>query len=77
MVPNPKRKPLDKSIKALRKTIANLEAELGYATDTNDERRRRTVRGLKIAHGPLRQELAGTRAEVDGLLERRSNCLHM
>lgn len=71
-VPNPKRKPLGKKIRALRKRIGELEAELGHATDTNEERRRPTVRGLKIAHGPLRQELAQAREELDRLVERRA-----
>ena len=70
-VPNPKRKPLDKKIKALRKEIKELEAELGRATDTNEESRRRTVRGLKIAHGELRQKLAEKREEMERLVERR------
>jgi len=71
-VPNPKRKPLGKKIKALRKKIRELEAELGHAADTNEESRRPTVRGLKIAHGPLRQELAQAREELERVVERRS-----
>jgi hypothetical protein len=70
-IPNPKRKPLDKKIRALRKKIETLEAELGRAADTNEESRRRTVRGLKIAHGPLRQELAKIREKRERLIERR------
>ncbi len=71
MVPNPKRKPLDKQINSLRKKIEDLEAELGRAADANKEERRSTVRGFKIAHGPLRRELARTREKLDALLERR------
>ncbi|HXV62773.1 MAG TPA: transposase [Vicinamibacteria bacterium] len=70
-VPNPKRKPLEKKMRALRKRIGELEAKLGHAADTNEESRRPTVRGLKIAHGPLRQELAQVREELARLVERR------
>ena len=70
-VPNPKRKPFDKNIKALRKEIKELEAELGRAADTNEESRRPTVRGFKIANGPLRQELANKGEELERLVERR------
>lgn len=72
MVPNPKRKPLDRKIKAHRKRIADLEGQLGHAADTNEESSRPTVRGLKIAYGTLRKELADTRAAVEELRQKRS-----
>jgi hypothetical protein len=70
-VPNPKRKPIETQMKALRARIAKLEAELGRAADANEESSRPTVRGLKIAHGALRQELAKAREELQSLAERR------
>jgi hypothetical protein len=71
IVPNPKRKPFDKKIKTLRKEIAELEAELGRAADTNEESHRSTVRGFKIANSQVRQELAKKREELERLVERR------
>jgi len=70
-VPNPERKSLDKKIRALRKEVTNLEAELGRAADANKEGCRPTVRGFKIAHGKRRQELAKVREDVDRLVARR------
>lgn len=71
MVPNPRRKPLDKKISALRKEATKLEAELGRAADANEESRRPTSRGFKIAHGKLRQELAKVREKIEALVVRR------
>jgi hypothetical protein len=70
LVPNPKRKALQKQVRALVQQIQTLQAQLGGALDHNDERRRRTVRGLKIAHGRLRRQIAQQR-QVLARLENR------
>lgn len=71
-VPNPKRKELDKRIAVLRNDVSKVEAQLGHAADRNDESRRPTVRGFKIAHGALRHELAKSRENLEALLATRT-----
>jgi len=70
-VPNPKRKLFDKQLRSLRKEAKELEAELGRAADANEESRRPTTRGFKIAHGSLRQKIAEVREKIDKLVEQR------
>jgi len=73
LVPNPTRKEMDKRVRKARREVERLEAEYGAAAIDNPERKRRTMRGFKIAHGteigvPLRQ----ARARVEELVEQRS-----
>ncbi len=68
--PNPKRKALEKKRNKAREKLRKLEAELGEAVAENDESRRRTVRGFKIAHSDLRKTIEETRREVESLTER-------
>jgi len=70
-VPNPQRIQLDKTIGRWRKEVKGLEAQLGREIDANDEGRRATARGFKIAHATLRKRLAETRDEIAKLIERR------
>ena len=61
LVANPKRARLQERVGEVRQEIEALEAELGRAVDQNDERRRRTARGVKIAHARLRRKLSERR----------------
>ena len=70
LVPNPKRKALKEQARTLSKHIQSLEAELGRALDGNDEGRRRTTRGFKIAQAGLRRRIAQQR-QVLSRLENR------
>jgi len=70
LVPNPKRKALQQQIRAAQQHLQTLEAQLGQALNHNQERRCRTVRGLKIAQARLRLHLARQR-QVLGRLENR------
>jgi hypothetical protein len=70
-VPNPERTKLDKRIGRWRQKVKDLEAQLGHAIDANDEARRTTARGFKIAHAGLRGQLAEARDEIAKLIERR------
>lgn len=72
-VPNPERTKLDKRIGRWRKKVKDLEAQLGHAIDANDEARRTTARGFKIAHAGLRGRLAEARDEITKLIERRKH----
>src|SRR6202048_3156123 len=70
-IPNPKRRALDKEIRAARADLARLEREYGAAAAANAEPRRPTMRGFKIAHGRLGKQLRTTRARVAQLFEQR------
>jgi transposase len=70
-VPNPKRRALDKAIRAARNDLAKLEREYGAAAADNTERRRPTMRGFKIAHRRLGKQLRTARARVAQLFEQR------
>jgi hypothetical protein len=61
LIPNPKRKALKEEARALSQQIQTLQAQLGRALEDNDESRRPTARGLKIAHARLRSEIAQKR----------------
>jgi transposase len=51
LVPNPARKAVEADLRKARAEVTRLEAALGAAALTNDESRRRTIRGFKIANG--------------------------
>jgi len=70
-IPNPKRRALDKAIRAARTDLAKLEREYGAAAADNIERRRPTMRGFKIAHRRLGKQLRTARARVAQLFEQR------
>ena len=72
MVPNPKRKAIDKKLNAAKADLAKLESEYGAAAFDNRENERRTVRGFKIANGrAIGKPLREAREKVQSVLERR------
>jgi hypothetical protein len=70
-VPNPERRALDKDIGSARAAVAKLEQAYGAAVVDNPEGRRPTMRGFKIAHGKIGQQLRSARERLTGLLTRR------
>ena len=62
---------MDKEILAARADLARLEHELGIAAANNAEQRRPTMRGFKIAHGRLGNQLRSARARVRRLFDQR------
>jgi hypothetical protein len=60
-VPNSRRKALKQRVQEVSQTITALEAQLGRAVDQNQEAKRPTSRGFKIAHGKLRRQIAHQR----------------
>jgi len=56
-IPNPARKALRKQLAEARTTLKALEQEYGHAAQQNPEGRRPTMRGFKIAHGALGQQI--------------------
>jgi len=73
IIPNPERRALDKEIRAARADLAKLEREFGAAAANNAEQRRPTMRGFKIAHSRLGNQLRKARARVSQLFEKRRN----
>jgi len=69
-IANPRRKTLKEQIRTLTQQAQTLEAQLGRALNENDEKRRPTARGLKIAHGRLRREIARKRQTLTRLENR-------
>ena len=70
LISNPRRKALKDEVRALTQQIQALEAQLGRALNDNDESRRPTARGLKIAHGGLRRDIAHKRQALTRLENR-------
>jgi len=70
-VPNPERRALDKQIRAARTELAQLERQYGKAAADNPEHHRPTMRGFKIAHGKLGQQLRAARDRLRNLLAQR------
>jgi hypothetical protein len=56
-IPNPARTALRKQLAEARTTLKALEQEYGHAAQQNPEGRRPTMRGFKIAHGALGQQI--------------------
>jgi transposase len=55
--PNPERKKLAKERQQAKAEVLRLRAELGAEAAANEEQRRPTMRGFKVAQAPLRQRL--------------------
>lgn len=72
LVENPARAKLRKKIDDLQTEIVFKEAELGQALEFNDEKVRRTARGIKLAHSALRREINGLYEKVQRLEHRRA-----
>src|SRR6516225_9020861 len=72
-IPNPRRRALDKEIRAARTDLAKLERELGAAAANNAEQRRPTMRGFKVAHSRLGKQLRKARARVRRLFDQLRN----
>jgi transposase len=70
LISNPRRKKVKEQIREIAKQLQDLEALLGRAMNENDEQRRPTVRGLKIAHGLLRRQIASKRQSLTRLENR-------
>jgi hypothetical protein len=73
-VPNPARRSIEKELAARRATLVKLEQTYGAAAIDNEEARRPTIRGFKIAHGQVGQAIRAARAQI-ALLERRRAAL--
>ena len=71
LVPNPARKAVDRKLAAARAEVRKLEQQLGEAACGNEEARRPTMRGFKIANADIGRPLAGARHRVADLEAKR------
>ena len=69
LVPNPKRKSLSAKVSALQKKRDGLVAEYGELAIANEEKRRKTMRGFKIANGTLGKEIRELDARIDNMTQ--------
>jgi hypothetical protein len=70
LVDNPRRSALRRKIEQVQEDIIFKEAELGQALEINEEKLRRTARGLKLAHSELRRETGKLYARLSRLESR-------
>jgi hypothetical protein len=68
---NPQYLKLTRQIGEARAEVKRLQSELGKETEANAEATRRTMRGFKIAHAELRDQLRQAEAKVERLLKQR------
>ena len=68
---NPEYLRLTRQVKVARAEVKRLESELGKQAETNAEATRPTMRGFKIAHAELREQLHQAEAKVERLLVQR------
>jgi transposase len=68
---NPEWLQLTRRVREARAQVARLRSELGEEAAANDEAVRPTMRGFKIAHAQLREQLQKVEAQVDRLLRQR------
>jgi transposase len=68
---NPQWLRLTRRLKQARADVKRLQGELGKEVEANHEATRRTMRGFKIAHAGLREQLQKTQAKIERLLQQR------
>ena len=69
--PNPKVRQIDKELRAARAGLAEIERAIGQELQANEESRRPSVRGFKIAHAALLQEAEPARQKIVQLEARK------
>ena len=70
-VPNPERRALDGELRAARAELGRLQEAYGDAALGNPENRRPTMRGFKIAHGKIGQQIRAAQERLANLLAQR------
>ena len=69
---NPQWQKLTRRLKKARAEVARLQSELGKEAAGNEEAVRPTMRGFKIAHAELRQQLQKAETQIERLLKQRA-----
>jgi len=70
--PNPEIRKIDKKLRAKRAALADVERAIGQEIQANEESKRRSVRGFKIANAALRQEAEQCEKKVAQLEARKA-----
>lgn len=70
---NPQWLRLTRPVKEARAEVKRLRSELGEEAEANAEAARPTMRGFKIAHAGLREQLHPAETKVEHLLARRNS----
>jgi len=68
---NPQWLRLTRRLKQARAEVKRLQGELGKEVEANHEATRRTMRGFKIAHAGLREQLQKAKTKIERLLQQR------
>ena len=68
---NPQWLRLTRRLKEARAEVARLQGELGKEATANEEAARPTMRGFKIAHAGLREQIQKGETQIERLLEQR------
>jgi transposase len=68
---NPQWLRLTRRLKEARAEVAHLQGELGKEASANEEAARPTMRGFKIAHAILREQIQKAEAQISRLVEQR------
>jgi transposase len=68
---NPQWLRLTRQLKQARAEVQRLRGELGKEVEVNHEATRRTMRGFKIAHAGLREQLQKVQTKIERLLQQR------
>jgi transposase len=68
---NPQWLRLTRRLKEARAEVARLQSELGQEAVANEEATRPTMRGFKIAHAGLREQIQKGEVQIERLLEQR------
>jgi transposase len=68
---NPQWLRLTRRLKEARAEVAGLQSELGKEASANEEAARPTMRGFKIAHAILREQIQKAEARIERLVEQR------
>jgi len=69
---NPQWQRLTRRLQKAKAEVARRQSELGKEATANDEAARPTMRGFKIAHAELRQQLQKAETQVKRLLKQRA-----
>jgi len=71
-VPNPERRKAEKELTLARAELRKVQAQYGQAAAANEEDRRPTIRGFKIAHGKLGRRIRDIQRRIGVMEENRS-----
>ena len=71
-LPNPERRKADKELATARAELRKVQAQYGEAAAANEEIRRPTIRGFKIAHGELGRKIREIQGRIVIMKEKRS-----